>query len=623
MTQIFIVSGTSQTSPADWNNANNTVEGLGGGGSGGAVLGGSSSSSAAGGGGSEYRAIQNFSVATPGTTAFNYTIGLGGTAVTAGTTTNGHDGTQTTFNTSSLIAKPGLAGAASSGATASGGAGGTGGTGAFAHNDGGRGGNVTGGTRNATGGGGAGGSTGVGAQGVDTAGASAGTNGGKGDGIAGGAGGSGVTGVTGNPGTAGTEWDASHGSGGGGAGIGGSLTSAIGGAGGLYGSGGGGCRGLTTLATSGAGAQGIIVLTYTPVAANPQQQLDWPNPQIAGRSADRTIAVGLVNSTLASQDQFGGLAGRPQFDWPLPTGWQVNQRSFSVQLRNWTQSAFSGVDTFFGQAGNPNDDWQNPVLAKNRTGAAVSAESNVWQNYTALGILVTAYPVVLSFDWPNPRGYTFSNELRTWLADFPQELIGQDKFFGAAGNPNLDWPVPEGQRFVSKTFSVGLRTWTATLPIGLIGKDGFFGLAGAPNFDQPNPVAGQKNYTFPAQFRGYTESTNPALFPSGKPLLQTDWPNPTLAKDPRGRALRAWQEAWQNYVVIGLQVSLPFGLSEWPNPKGYIYPAGIRGSTYTWTLYLSAGQPAPASGRRGPLLTSTPGGFNIWYGNLPVNGKLK
>jgi hypothetical protein len=32
VTQIFIVSGTSQTSPADWNNSNNTVEGIGGGG---------------------------------------------------------------------------------------------------------------------------------------------------------------------------------------------------------------------------------------------------------------------------------------------------------------------------------------------------------------------------------------------------------------------------------------------------------------------------------------------------------------------------------------------------------------------------------------------------------------
>src|SRR5579863_8249665 len=56
--------GTSQTSPVDWNNANNFVEGLGGGGSGGVASG--STSDATGGGGGEYRKIANFSVATPG-----------------------------------------------------------------------------------------------------------------------------------------------------------------------------------------------------------------------------------------------------------------------------------------------------------------------------------------------------------------------------------------------------------------------------------------------------------------------------------------------------------------------------------------------------------------------------
>ncbi|MBU6447625.1 hypothetical protein KGQ24_02175, partial [Patescibacteria group bacterium] len=60
----------------------------------------------------------------------------------------------------------------------------------------------------------------------------------------------------------GTEWDATHGSGGGGGG--GNAKNVIGGAGGSYGAGGGGGDGAVA---GGAGYQGIIVITYTPVVS--------------------------------------------------------------------------------------------------------------------------------------------------------------------------------------------------------------------------------------------------------------------------------------------------------------------------------------------------------------------
>jgi hypothetical protein len=166
MARIFVVSGTSQTSPADWNNSNNSVEGLGGGASGAIAI---TSGHATGGGGGEWRKISNFSVATPGTTAFNYTIGPGGTAVVSSVAANGNDGTQTTFNTSSLVAKPGIKGTQAAGSV-NGGAGGTAGTGAGGNFDGGRGGNLTGASGSgASGGGGAAGGTGAGAAGGDSA----------------------------------------------------------------------------------------------------------------------------------------------------------------------------------------------------------------------------------------------------------------------------------------------------------------------------------------------------------------------------------------------------------------------------------------------------------------------
>lgn len=264
-TVIFVVSGTTQTSPADWVNAANTVEGLGGGGSGsGTWTDNVSADKAYGAGGGEYRKIANFSVATPGTTAFNYVIGAGGSPGGVGSDVsgaqNGTDGTQTTFNTTSLVAKPGLKGGPAAGA------GGTGGTGAAGNANGGAGGGV-GHRGSASGAGGAGGPAGVGGAGTASSATNQGTAGGTGNNGSGGPGGAGNSSGNGTAGSAGTNWDATHGSGGGGGGGRNSSGSANGGAGGLYGAGGGGALDTASGATGGVGKQGLLILTYTPVAA--------------------------------------------------------------------------------------------------------------------------------------------------------------------------------------------------------------------------------------------------------------------------------------------------------------------------------------------------------------------
>lgn len=271
-TSIFIISGTTQPSPADYNNGGNTWEGIGGSGSGGI----SNGDSATGGGGGEWRKISNFSVATPGTTAFNYVIGAGGAAVnrSTGGSTTGNAGTDTTFNSTSLVAKAGGAGQGGV-VPQNGGTGGTGGTGAAGNFNGGRGGNNTAGASNGSGGGGAAGSTGVGGNGGDLA-TNTASNGGAADTGGTGAGtagalAAGATPQTAGNGGAGTEWDATHGSGGGGGGcrVTGASATGTGGTGGNYGGGGGGAEGLSsgTNTTSGAGKQGILVLIYTPASA--------------------------------------------------------------------------------------------------------------------------------------------------------------------------------------------------------------------------------------------------------------------------------------------------------------------------------------------------------------------
>lgn len=197
------------------------VEAWGGGGAGG---GRTSNGGGGGGGGGEYR--KGTVTVTPGS---RYAIVVGA-AVNGGTGT-GTNGNNSTFNSTSVVAKGGTGG--SGGAGTSGGAGGTGGTGATANANGGAGGNG-GGSGTAGGGGGeAGGASGVGATGGNA---------------------SGSTG-----GTAGSGNNADGGDGGGGRG----STQGAGSPGVAPGGGGGGAYRTAANQNGGQGARGQVKLTYT------------------------------------------------------------------------------------------------------------------------------------------------------------------------------------------------------------------------------------------------------------------------------------------------------------------------------------------------------------------------
>lgn len=257
---FLTTTGAAQTyvSPSDWNNANNSIEGIGAGGAGGGCPSFGSAIRAAGGGGGEYRKISNYTFATPGTTTASYTVGVGG----KGTGGSGSAGAATNWNTSSLIANPGGGGAQTTTGTASGGVGGTGGTGAAANAAGGTGGSASA-SYSAAGGGGAGGPGGAGAAGTANAIASSSTAGGTGGGGSGGAGGAG-----GSAGGNGTEWQVSpaRGSGGGAGGVYSNVGGTSGANVGLYGAGSGGLAvNATSRSNAKDGAQGIVVVTYTPV----------------------------------------------------------------------------------------------------------------------------------------------------------------------------------------------------------------------------------------------------------------------------------------------------------------------------------------------------------------------
>ena len=298
--RIYLTSGSSWTVPFDWNNASNAIEAIGGGGGGGggtAVKGG--------GGGGAYSKVQNISL-VPGATV-TFAAGNGGSVGSVGGDTyfcNSSSNCASISGTAVVVGAKAGSGAASvgsapGGASASGvgsirysgGAGGQGfnngcqggGAGGGAAGPNGAGANGAGGGSCSGGGGGGGGggtagASGAGGLGANAAGAVTGSGGamstiagvastpGLSSSSSGGGGGAGnnlsSNGIhnAGAAGGSGTEWDSLHGSGGGGGGGQGSAQG-VGGAAGVYGAGGGGGSGNSA---SRGGAQGLVVITYTP-----------------------------------------------------------------------------------------------------------------------------------------------------------------------------------------------------------------------------------------------------------------------------------------------------------------------------------------------------------------------
>lgn len=286
MTKIFITSGTTFTAPMDWPGIADEVECIGGGGGGGI----SGAHVGTGGGGGGYSKALNITIAN----GDPLQIGQGGPSNTHGTDTFLGSSMAAALcgakgGLTGIVGVAGLGGQASAGVGSTKYSGGTGGgKGADAFDGGGGGGaagpggnggdgGVGGGTSAGSGGGGNGG----GGNGQPSSGGNSGAGGSAFDGTPGGAGGtpsiSGLAGSNGSGGAGGTalhpqglpggngnEWDSTHGSGGGGGSS--DVNSSFnqdGGAGGLYGAGGGG-EAWPHKDSGGAGANGIIVITYTP-----------------------------------------------------------------------------------------------------------------------------------------------------------------------------------------------------------------------------------------------------------------------------------------------------------------------------------------------------------------------
>jgi hypothetical protein len=258
--------------PVDWTDVN-TIECIGGGGNGAAVY--NTGNPDAGRGGT-YAKTTNLDLAASGSA--NYNISAGNT----GDTWISNTGVAPTSSTEGALAKPNLASTTgcigsttfAGGNTASGGSSGLGHGAGGGASRGGRGGNSN---QSASGffytpGGGGAGTTN---QGGDASGITPGAGGATGGG-AGGTGVAAVSAVSGGNGAAGTSFTSTLGAtaGAGGGGGCGQGVGQKGGDGGLYGGGGGNIR-STGAGTTGVGAQGIIIITYTPAVLGGATSYAW------------------------------------------------------------------------------------------------------------------------------------------------------------------------------------------------------------------------------------------------------------------------------------------------------------------------------------------------------------
>jgi hypothetical protein len=235
-TTVFLTTtgGATWTKDSTWNDADNDVHGIGAGGNGGNGYQGGTifvfQLGASGGGGGAYATKADITLAgNP-----SYTIGAGGSL------------TDTNFHSGQVIAKAGTNGVTTTVGVGGAAASCTPSTGAFSGGNGGANGVGASGS-----GGGSGGPSGAGANGTGSGGAGGSANGGTPAG-----------GAPNTAGTAGTFWSGTHGPG---SGAGGRTSGPANGlAGGLYG--GAGSGGVNNGVGGGSGAQGLIVLIWTPAA---------------------------------------------------------------------------------------------------------------------------------------------------------------------------------------------------------------------------------------------------------------------------------------------------------------------------------------------------------------------
>lgn len=157
-------------------------------------------------------------------------------------------------------------------------------------------------------------------------------------------------------------------------------------------------------------------------------------------------------------------------------------------------------------------------------------------------------------DYPNPRAYQRSLDLRTWIQTRRPIYDAQEvePFY------QTNWPNPRGY-----PFPLSNRGFVAGTPL-LLRMSPFV------QTDWPNP----RGYPFPLSDRGFAAGT--PLLLTMSPFFQTEWPLPgRFAFDKKlPIANRGFVKGW-GALYLDIRWD-PFNQLDWPVPKGRPYPISLR-----------------------------------------------
>lgn len=282
------------------------------------------------------------------------------------------------------------------------------------------------------------------------------------------------------------------------------------------------------------------------------------------------------------------------YDQPNPRGYTYPQ-----DLRTFTQN-IAPTNPIPSNVTN----WPNPLIPI----FSNEFRNHVNKGFNELEAGVVQVPAEANYDWPNPKGYQYPGDLRTFLQSTSQSLKS------IIGTPvrALDWPNPV------------LRPWT---PVPVVFTNALQVLGLQPplnNYDFPNPVL-RTNPTDRLSFNNRSDQLYGFL---NSPINQTNWPNPRGYQFPQD--LRFWSQGiiaaedtpprnqyyWPNPVVSTTsrnQLSYSLNVSpnlkaivqtppktnyDRPNPPGYISSVTIRtGQSYSTPLTLSSFVPPVTTGQ--------------------------
>ena len=360
-----------------------------------------------------------------------------------------------------------------------------------------------------------------------------------------------------------------------------------------------GASGSKTATASVASTNVGILVALRPAAAvsNPFTQRSDPNPRIAPFPIDgRTfIDPSEVWLFVGKDVQFAGAGQWKAYDWPNPRGYVPG-----ISLRTWTDTLkmlLAGRDQLPFRQGN----WPNPAPKAQD----VNQRTHWWSPLATLLNVIVAQNPFAQLSWPNPLARFFDAGTRNWRQDqLNFNLSGQDRIYGAAGQvPSYDWPNPAPQKpnlqlrtFISSLVNVTLialdslpfrlsdwlnpwgkkqkvqdHTGAYTLP--LIGQD----VLPFSQPDWPNP----KGYTGVTDLRSWLQSlvANTLGIIVSVPFALLDWPNPF-----RPRPKHQDHQGSYTLPLIG-QDQLPFAQADWPVPKGQAPLTNLR--TWLWDLVRS------------------------------------